>query len=157
MWENPRSPMPLNPSHLKLKVDEQGALTPRKPAEWFVCFVPPIEPQWWHWMLRSRLKHCFAIRRDHCGNYIVFEPWWSRIFLACLSDRESQLFLTWASLGVTLKVREKIPGRSSQLRIWMSCAALLAHMLGRNYYVWTPQQLYNRLIKEPDVVVVDLP
>lgn len=134
---------------VSLEVDAHGALTPREPAEWLVCFVPPLEMQWWHWILRSSWKHCFAMRREAHGNWTVFEPWWSRMFLAGLSEGEAARFLCWAATGAVLRVREAIPGNSNQIRGWMTCAALIAHLLGRKYWVWTPRQLFYCLVKEP--------
>ena len=125
----------------------------RLPDEWIVCFVPPQEHQWWHRFLRSRLKHCFAIKKEGADAWVVFEPWWSRILINVLTDWEAQLFLDWGKKGIMLRVTERIPGNSSQLRGWMTCAALVAHVLGRNYWVWTPYQLLMRLLKEPGVKV----
>lgn len=139
-----------------LSVDEHGALTPREPAEWLVCFVPPIAPQPWHWLLKSSWKHCFALKRETDGSWTVFEPWWSRMFLSGLTPEEAQLFLRWASRGMVLAAREAIPGKSSQLRFWMTCAALVAHLLGRRYWAWTPRQLYHRLAHEPGVRHIDV-
>ena len=130
-----------------LKVDETGALVPREPVEWMVCFVPPIERQWWHWLIPHRWKHCFAMKYEN-GSWMVFEPWWSRMFLAVLTKDEAKYFLAWAERGEILLVKEHIPGRSSQLRGWLTCASLIAHLLGRNYWVWTPHALYRKLLRE---------
>lgn len=123
-------------------------LLQRPAAQWLVCFVPPKEQQWWHPLLRSRLKHCFALKREGADRWTLFEPWWSRILIATLTDDEAERFLAWGREGVILTVKERIPGSSSQLRGWMSCAALVAHVLGRSYFVYTPAQLLRRLEKE---------
>jgi hypothetical protein len=136
-----------------LRVDEDGSLIPRQPVEWLVCFVPPIQPQWWHWTVRSKWKHCFAMKRES-STWTLFEPWWSRMMLAHLTREEAALFLEWASTGTVLSVREAIPGRSMQLRGWMTCSALVAHLLGRKYWAWTPKHLYRRLIREPGVRII---
>ncbi len=49
-----------------------------------------------------------------------------------------------------LLVGEAIPGSSNQVRIWVNCANLVAHLLGRPYWIWTPHQLYRRLLEEAD-------
>jgi len=59
--------------------------------------------------------------------------------------------------GDVLLVREAIPGHSSQLRGWMTCAVLTAHLLGRKYLVWTPHQLYRLLLRELQVCRVNVP
>ena len=125
-------------------------LLKRPPGEWLVCFVPPKEKQWWHRYLRGPFKHCFALKHEGTNRWTLFEPWWSRILVATLTDAEANAFIAWGREGVILPVTEWIPGRSSQLRGWMSCAALVAHLLGRPYWVWTPRQLYNRLARETD-------
>lgn len=119
----------------------------REPVDWLVCFVPAIDRQWWHCLL-GKYKHCYALRKISDNQWLVLEPWWSRIMLTTLTDHEAELFIRWGRRGTILTVREHIPGASSQLRGWMSCAALVAHLLGRNYMVWTPQQLLNRLQNE---------
>jgi hypothetical protein len=54
-----------------------------------------------------------------------------------------------------LLVRENVPGAGSQVRGWMTCAAMTSYLLGRNYAVWTPHGLYQRLLREPGVCRVD--
>ena len=131
---------------MPLDNDAHGSVVSREPAIWMVSFVPAIERQWWHWML-GPMKHCFAMKYEH-WHWVIFEPWWSRIMLCSLTEAEAAKFHQWARRGVTLVVREHIPGKSMQMRGWMSCAALIAHLLGRGYWVWTPRQLYKRLVRE---------
>jgi hypothetical protein len=133
---------------------EPVSLLQREPGEWIVCFVPAIDRQWWHRYLPSKMKHCYALKPEGVDRWLIFEPWWSRLLLAVATDEEAKVFLAWGRRGKMLRVREHVPGRSSQMRVWMSCAALVAHLLGRNYWVWTPKQLYERLRKEPGVTDV---
>lgn len=139
-----------------LGIDANGCLISKSPATWYVCFVPPIEPQWWHKYFHGRHKHCFAIKLESNGSWTLFEPWWSRILVSGISAGEAQRFLAWAARGDVLRVVEHIPGKSSQLRIWMTCGALVAHLLGRSYWVWTPHQLYRKLRAEPGAVPVNV-
>jgi len=129
---------------------------PLAAGSWFVCFVPPIDKQWWHRFVPSSHKHVFALRPERDGEWTVFEPWWSRLLVATITTEQAVKFLRWGALGDVLLVRESIPGHSSQLRGMMTCAALAAHMLGRTYFVWTPHQLYLRLLREPNVCRVDV-
>jgi hypothetical protein len=46
-----------------------------------------------------------------------------------------------------------VPGHSSQLRGWLSCAALVAHLLGRRCFVYTPAQLLKRLRAESETEI----
>jgi hypothetical protein len=54
-----------------------------------------------------------------------------------------------------LKVREAIPGRGTQLRGWSNCAVLMAFLLGRSYWTWTPHGLYRRLVADTGVEAID--
>lgn len=125
-------------------------------SEWLVCFVPPTDRRIWHKLCHRKHKHCFAIKDNGDGKWTLFEPWWTRIMVETIDTKRALGFLTWARRGDALRVPQHDPGISSQLRGWMSCAALIAHMLGRSYQTWTPHQLYRRLLREPDVERVDV-
>ena len=134
-----------------LQQNPDGSLVPLAPGSWFVCFVPAIDKQFWHRFVHKVHKHVFALRPERDGEWTVFEPWWTRLLVATIPMEAAAKFLRWGAEGDVLLVRETIPGHSSQLRGMMTCAALAAHMLGRTYFVWTPHQLYRRLIREPNV------
>jgi hypothetical protein len=139
-----------------LRVNPDGSLVPLEPAAWFVCFVPPIDKQFWHRFVHKVHAHVFALRPEREEEWTVFEPWWTRLLVATITTEQAVKFLLWGAKGDVLMVREAIPGHSSQLRGMMTCAALAAHMLGRTYWVWTPHQLYRRLLREPNVCQVDV-
>jgi hypothetical protein len=65
-----------------------------------------------------------------------------------LSHEEAEKFLRWAQQGDALWVYESIPGKSSQVKFWMSCAVLVSHLLGKSYWCWTPHQLYKRMMRD---------
>jgi hypothetical protein len=109
--------------------------------------VPGIEKQWWHPFVHKIHKHVFALRPEPGGEWTVFEPWWTRLVTATISSEQARKFLRWGAEGDVLLVRDSIPGDSSQVRGWMNCAALTVHLLGRPYWVWTPHQLYRRLLR----------
>lgn len=139
-----------------LRFNSDGSLVRLEPGSWLVCFVPPIDMQWWHPFFHPVHKHVFALRPGQNGSWTVFEPWWSRLLVATITTLQAVKFLRWGALGDVLLVREAVPGGSSQMRGMMTCAALAAHMLGRTYFVWTPHQLYERLLKEPNVCRIDV-
>jgi hypothetical protein len=139
-----------------LSLQPDGSLIQLDPASWFVCFVPPIDKQFWHWFVYARHAHVFALRPEPEGGWTLFEPWWTRLLVAKITTLQAAKFLRWGSKGDVLLVRETVPGSSSQLRGMMTCAALAAHMLGRRYFVLTPHQLYRRMIREPNVCKVDV-
>jgi hypothetical protein len=143
------------PDEIDLTVNADGSLIDTGPRSWLVGFVPPVERQKWHWLFHRKHKHCFAIRYESPNTWTLFEPWWSRLLVASVKDDQAILFLYWAQRGDLLSVVESIPGTSSQIRGWMTCAALCAHLLGRPYMVWTPHQLYCRLVKEKGTKRVD--
>ncbi|MFQ5775322.1 MAG: hypothetical protein ACE5GS_12450 [Kiloniellaceae bacterium] len=146
---------PLGVKQETLRLNPDGSLVSLEAGSWFVCFVPPIDKQWWHRFVPSNHKHVFALRPEREGEWTVFEPWWTRLLVATITTEQAVKFLRWGAHGDVLLVREAVPGRSSQLRGMMTCAALAAHMLGRTYFVWTPHQLYRRLIREPNICRVD--
>ncbi len=154
-----REASPLLPDIVRsepLKLHSDGSLVALEPGSWFVCFVPPIDCQWWHPFLHRVHKHVFALRPEPNGAWTVFEPWWTRLLTATITSDQARKFLCWGARGDVLLVREAIPGASSQLRGMMTCGALVSHLLGRRYMVWTPHQLYRILRKEPNVCHVDV-
>jgi hypothetical protein len=134
-----------------IKLNPDGSIIELAPAHWLVCIVPPIEIQWWHRFVHRHHKHCFAIKREPNGLWTLFEPWWTRVLLASITTPQAAQYLTWATHGDVFLVKAEIPGKSSQLRGMMTCGALIAHMLGRTDMVWTPHQLYKRLVVDPNV------
>lgn len=140
----------------KLKVDNDGALVTLEPASWFVCFVPGLQKQWWHPFVHKVHKHVFALRPAGQGEWTLFEPWWHRLLTATVTSEQAKKFLLWGAAGDVLLVREAVPGSGSQVRGWMTCAALASYLLGRSYWVWTPHGLYQRLLREPNICPVDV-
>lgn len=144
------------PQVIQLEVDKDGSPVTLEAGSWFVLFVPGLKKQWWHHFVNKRHKHVFAMRPAGKGEWTLFEPWWHRLLTATLTSEQARKFLLWGARGDVLLVREAIPGRGSQLRGWMNCAALTSFLLGRPYWVWTPHHLYNLLLREPNVCRVDV-
>lgn len=141
---------------VELEVDQDGSPVTLEPGSWFVCFVPGLVKQWWHPFVHKVHQHVFAMRPDKPGEWTLFEPWWHRLLTATITSRQARKFLLWGARGDVLLVREAIPGRGSQVRGWMNCAALASYLLGRPYRVWTPHGLYKLLLREPNVCRVDV-
>ncbi len=133
-----------------IEIDHNGSPVTLEPAEWLVLFVPGLRRQWWHPFAHPRHKHCFLMRPDAAGGYIIVEPWWTRMMVSTLSAEQARKFLLWGAQGDMLLVRENVPGAGSQVRGWMTCAAMTAYLLGRGFPVWTPHGLYQRLLREPE-------
>ena len=138
-----------------IDIDENGSLVTLLAAEWLICFVPGLYPQWWHRFAHAKHKHVFAIRRLDDGSWLLVEPWWTRLMVNVLAADEAIKFLHWGAAGHVLKVREAIPGRGTQLRGWSNCAVLMAFLLGRSYWTWTPHGLYRRLVADTGVEAID--
>jgi hypothetical protein len=138
-------------SNADFEIDQHGSPVALEPADWLVLFVPGLRKQWWHPFVHARHKHCFVMRPGVEGGYILVEPWWTRMMISTLTAAQARKFLLWGAQGDVLVVRENIPGAGSQVRGWMTCAALTAYLLGRSYPVWTPHGLYRRLLREPGV------
>jgi hypothetical protein len=138
-----------------IDIDENGSLVTLPEAEWLICFVPGLYPQWWHRFANKRHKHVFAIRKLDDNSWLLVEPWWTRLMVNVLTFDQASKFLHWGAAGHVLKVREAIPGRGTQLRGWSNCAVLMAFLLGRSYWTWTPQGLYRRLLADTGVESLD--
>ena len=141
---------------IELEVDENGSPVRLEPAAWFICLVPGLKKQWWHPIVSERHKHVFAMKPAGPGQWTLIEPWWHRLLTTTITSEQARKFLLWAAHGDVLHVREAVPGRGSQVRGWMTCAALASYLLGRPYWVWTPHGLYKRLLREPNVCRVDV-
>ena len=145
-----------DPQAFVLDLDEFGSPVPLAAGAWYVCFVPGLKKQWWHPFVHSRHKHVFVMKPAGPGEWTLLEPWWHRLLATTITSEQARKFLLWGAQGDVLHVREAVPGRGSQLRGWMTCAALASYLLGRPYWVWTPHGLYKRLLREPNVCRVDV-
>ncbi len=141
----------MTDSVANIGIDQHGSPVTLEPTDWLVLFVPGLQKQWWHPFAHPRHKHCFLMRPGDTSGYVLVEPWWTRMMIAPLTAAQARKFLQWGTHGDVLLVRENIPGAGSQVRGWMTCAALTAYILGRKYAVWTPHGLYRRLLREPGV------
>jgi hypothetical protein len=135
---------------LTIKVDENGSPVKVDPVDWFICFVPGLQRQWWHRFVHRKHTHVFAMRPTSEGNWLLVEPWWSRMMVTVLPPADAVKFLQWGAMGDVLRVREAIPGNASQLRGWSNCAVLTSFVLGRPSWTWTPHGLYRELLREKD-------
>ena len=147
---------PNNPQTIELPLDKDGAVVTIPPGGWYLCFVPGLQKQWWHRFVNQRHKHVFAMKPAGPGEWTLFEPWWHRLLATTITSEQARKFLLWGARGDVLHVREAIAGHGSQVRGWMTCAALASYLLGRPYWVWTPHGLYNLLLREPNVCRVDV-
>jgi hypothetical protein len=153
---NNRSDLKRLPHEFAIEIDTDGSPVTVPATEWFVCFVPGLQKQWWHRFASANYQHVFAIRMVDDSAWILVEPWWTRMMVTVLTLDEAVKFLRWGATGNILQVREAVPGRGNQVRGWANCAVLTAFLLGRSYRTWTPHGLYRRLIAEPGVVPIDL-
>ncbi|MDG2519375.1 TetR/AcrR family transcriptional regulator C-terminal domain-containing protein [Lysobacter soli] len=145
-----------SPDKTAMAIDANGSPVTVEAATWLVCFVPGLRRQWWHMFADRRHKHVFALRPLDDGSWLLMEPWWTRMMVNVLTLDQAIRFLRWGAMGDVLKVRERIPGRGSQMRGWANCSVLVSYMLGRSYWTWTPNGLFRRLKDEPDVESVSV-
>jgi hypothetical protein len=144
------------PDELAIEIDSDGSPVSFPAAQWFVCFVPGLQRQWWHRFAPAKYQHVFVMRMVGDDHWILVEPWWTRMLVSVLSLDEAVKFLRWGAAGNILQVREAIPGCGNQARGWSNCAVLTSFLLGRSYWTWTPRGLYRRLAAEPGARPVDL-
>lgn len=143
------------PDDLAIEVDQDGSPVSIEPVDWLVCFVPGLTKQWWHRFVNARHAHVFALRMMKDRNWILVEPWWTRMMVTVVPLDEAVKFLRWGAVGDILQVREAIPGDGNQARGWSNCAVLAGFLLGRSYWTWTPHGLYRRLAAENDTRHID--
>jgi AefR-like transcriptional repressor, C-terminal domain len=136
------------PPDLVNSIDENGSPVTVAPADWIICFVPGLRPQWWHRFVHHKHKHVFAMRPTNTGSWLLVEPWWSRMMVTILPPADAVKFLRWGGSGDILRVREAVPGKASQFRGWANCAVLTSFVLGRLSWTWTPHGLYRELLRE---------
>lgn len=151
-----RSHLPGVPDELAIEIDANGSPVTVEEADWFVCFVPGLQRQWWHRFTHPRHKHVFALRMVDDDTWLLVEPWWTRLMVNVLRVDEAIKFLRWGAAGDILRVRESIPGRGSQARGWSNCTVLVSFLLGRSYWTWTPHGLFRRLQADPSAMPVEL-
>lgn len=140
---------------VRREMDHNGSPATIDAKTWLVCFVPGVKKEWWHPFVHHTHKHVFAMRPEADGRWTLLDPWRHRLLTASLSTDQARRFLTWAAAGDVVAVSEDIPGESSQVRGWMTCAALVSYLLGRPYRVWTPHRLYRLLSRELKVLHVN--
>jgi AefR-like transcriptional repressor, C-terminal domain len=138
------------PVDLSNGLDRDGALVTVPPSEWFICFVPGLQKQWWHRFVNAKHKHVFAMRPTDTASWILVEPWWTRLMVTLLPSDDAVRLLRWGACGDILRVREEIPGHGNQARGWSNCAVLSSFVLGRASHTWTPHGLYLQLCRESD-------
>lgn len=144
------------PDELAIEIDSDGSPVSFPAADWFVCFVPGLQKQWWHRFAAAKYQHVFVMRMVEDSSWILVEPWWTRMLVNVLSLDEAVKFLRWGASGKILQIREAIPGSGNQARGWSNCAVLTAFLLGRAYWTWTPHGLHRRLSAEPGARPIDL-
>ncbi len=144
------------PDELAIEIDADGSPVSVPAAEWFVCFVPGLQKQWWHRFANAKFQHVFLMRMVNDDCWILVEPWWTRMLVSVLTLDEAVKFLRWGASGKILQIHEAIPGNGNQARGWSNCAVLTAFLLGRSYWTWTPYGLYHRLVAETGARPVDL-
>jgi hypothetical protein len=143
-------------TYTELTVDHNGSPVSFEEADWLIYFVPGLVEHWWHPFVHEAHQHVFAIRRAGRDRWTLFDPWRHRLLTATITTEQARQFLLWGARGDVLLARESIPGRGSQVRGWMTCAALVSYLLGRPYWVWTPHRLFKLLLREPNVSRVDV-
>lgn len=142
---------------LGINVDQDGAPISSPAVEWFVCFVPGLRKQWWHRFAHARYKHVYAMRPLGGGEWLIVEPWWTRMMIRVLTLDQAMRYLRWGAAGTIMCATEHVPGNASQMRGWANCSVLVAFLLGRGYRTWTPNGLRVRLAAEPGTSRVELP
>lgn len=91
------------PTVAELELNADGSLVQLDAGDWFVCFVPGIDKQWWHPFVHHRHKHVFALRPAENCKWTLFEPWWTRLLTATISNEQAEKFLRWGARSETCR------------------------------------------------------
>jgi hypothetical protein len=59
------------PHELPIEIDHNGSPVSKRPSEWFVCFVPGLQKQWWHRFANPRHQHVFALKMVEDNHWVV--------------------------------------------------------------------------------------
>lgn len=119
----------------------------------FVVFSPNTEI-WYLFWLRKGFKHCYLIIQDN-GKWISIDPMSSHIDVVVHNLASDFCLATWLKdEGMcVVPVRHRKPVVKSLPASWVSCVEVTKRVLGiRNWWIWTPYQLYKHLEKDNNYV-----
>ncbi len=103
-------------------------------------------PVWWARLLKQGFRHCFLIQRDHRG-WRILDPYTQPPKSMVLPFPASFDLPQWLrGQGLTVLAAEALPLEQTQPMRWGSLR-VLARALGLTAYpIFTPWQLYRRLL-----------
>lgn len=141
--------------------EEEGLVPPQGPIEWQVFFVDREELYWFDYLFHTRqgFRHCFVvgyqpqsyqyILMDWMGHKLQMEilhPWRYQQLMEALEEKQHTI--------VTFRPNVDDESISLLRQPLLYCVEAVKHLLGiRNFFIWTPYQLYRELLKRDAVVI----
>lgn len=141
--------------------NDNDLIPPAGPVEWQVVFADREELYWFDRVFhtRSGFRHCFAIGyqpksyhyilldwQGHKLNLEIMHPWRLDQLMQALESKEHTI--------VTYRHNVEDESISLMRQPLLYCVEAVKHLLGiRNFFVWTPYQLYRELVRRGGTVI----
>ena len=117
--------------------------------EWYVCFKDAEVKHWIQRVLKPGFEHCYAFKTSPGGQfYIVLNPAYSHLDVDLLNINEEN----FAKLTNNCKFVKVIVKYDAKLKrgsiCHFNCVEVVKALIGvKGFFVFTPYQLYKRIIK----------
>lgn len=141
--------------------DSEPLVDPDGVVEWHIFFVDRDKLYWFDRVFRTRkgFRHCFALGYQPKSYHYILMDWQGhRLDLKILHP--------WKLDQLLVEVDSKYPTVVSYIpsvddesislmrQPLLYCVEAIKHLLGiRNFFVWTPYQLYRELLKRGATVI----
>jgi len=116
---------------------------------WYIIFVPSALDHWLMRYLQPNFQHCYAVKESPGGEFwIIADSKNSYTDIRLESKINHPHIRSIEPDGVILAVRAIIRPRNRYTLCVFNCVEVCKSVLGiRDFWLWTPWQLYKRLIK----------
>jgi len=140
---------------------DNDLVEPCGPAEWQVFFADRDDLYWFDWLFHTRkgFRHCFVVGyQPKSYQYILLDWQGHKLTLEILHPyRYQQLIESLEEKQHTIVTyRPNVDDESISLlrQPLLYCVEAVKHLLGiRNFFIWTPYQLYRELLKRNATVI----
>jgi hypothetical protein len=126
---------------------------------WTVAFVPAGEvdrQSWWQSRLDAAHRHCFAFRAAPGGITQVVNHVGTAMTVELAPVDAAAAARRFAAKGIRMLAAPAVTGEPrASLRPAMTCVEVVKALIGmRDWRVWTPRQLAERMMRSGAAVVV---
>ena len=134
-------------------------IDPEGPPEWLVVFADRDDLYWFDLVTRRGFRHCFVIGYQPKSYHYIMQDWQGhKLQLEILHPwRFHQLMEALENKTHTIVTyRPNVDDESISLmrQPLLYCVEAVKHLLGiRNFFIWTPYQLYRELVRRGGTVI----